>query len=121
MNYHDPRVLEIRSIFQNLNIAFLFIAAEPVKIDGKNQYDAYFIVLNQDGLVVAHAPTQTQSLKNEAVSMLSMISEQIDQNKISTVYTDRCCGERNTIQSVFGSNTKTKLDLRHFNDRNKLM
>ena len=101
-------------VIRFLKMVFLLITAELVKIDGKNQYAAYFIVLNQDGLVVAHAPTQTQSLKNEAVSMLEKLSSK---NKIKRVFTDRCCEEKNIIQSIFGSNTIVNLDIRHFNDR----
>ena len=64
-----------------------------VKISGKNQYEAYFIVTNQDYMVVSHAPTMTVSLDREARNMLTKLKEEAEAlgSEITTVYSDRCC------------------------------
>ena len=77
-----------------VNIIFiLYPTAELVKIAGKNQYEAYFIITNQDYMVVSHAPTMTVSLDREGRNMLTKLKEEAEAlgSAITTVYSDRCC------------------------------
>ena len=74
-------------------ISILYPTAELVKITGKKQYEAYFIITNQDYMVVSHAPTMTVSLDREGRNMLTKLKEEAEAlgSSITMVYSDRCC------------------------------
>ena len=70
-----------------------------------------FLVLNEEGAVVAWQFTKSTSLE-EVKPLLSALKEKIElpENKPLTVYLDNCCQVRRQIKDIFGSDV---LDLFH--------
>ena len=74
-------------------------------------YGSVFIVLNEDGDVVAWQFTKTTSLE-EVKPLLLKLKKRI-QNESLVINTDNCCQVRQQIQDIFGQGVVVKLDLFH--------
>ena len=78
------------------------------------QYDSLFLVMNGNGQVVAWQFTKGTSFELVRNLLDGLVRHSHKQNQtVATVYVDDCCKLRKKIQSVFGSDTRVKLDLFH--------
>ena len=77
-------------------------------------YESIFIVLNEEGAVVAWQFTKTTSLEEVKPLLLSLTKRiELPDNESLTVYVDNCCQVRRQIQDIFGHDVLVKLDLFH--------
>ena len=77
-------------------------------------YESIFIVLNEEGAVVAWQFTKTTSLEEVKPLLLSLTKRiELPDNESLTVYVDNCCQVRRKIQDIFGHDVVVKLDLFH--------
>ena len=87
-----------------------------LRSDGKwvTLYKTLFIVLNEEGVVVAWQFTKSTSLE-EVKPLLLDLKERIDlpEHMSLTVYVDNCCQVRRQIQEIFGNAVLVKLDIFH--------
>ena len=85
-----------------------------LRSDGKwiTQYSSLFIVLNENGEVVAWQLTNSTSL-DEVEQTLSKVKERVDKGNDITLYVDNCCQVRRKLQQIFGTHTAVKLDVFH--------
>ena len=84
--------------------------------DGKwvTLFETIFIVLNEEGVVVAWQFTKSTSLE-EVRPLLCKLKERIElpENASLTVYVDNCCQVRKQLQDIFGKDVLVKLDIFH--------
>jgi hypothetical protein len=82
--------------------------------DGKwiNEYDALFVVLNENGHILTW-----QFTKGTSFAFIQQLLENLRSrptgSQIKTVYIDDCCKLKTKIRKVFGSDVAVKLDLFH--------
>ena len=76
--------------------------------DGKwvTLYESIFIVLNEEGVVVAWQFTKTTSLEEEKSLLLSL--KKILELPSLIVYVDNCCQVRRQLQEIFGHDVLVK-------------
>ena len=87
-----------------------------LRSDGRwvTMYESTFIVLNEEGIVVAWQFTKTTSLEEVKPLLLSLRHRiEMSEKEPLTVYVDNCCQVRRKIQEIFGNNVVVKLDLFH--------
>ena len=84
--------------------------------DGKwvTLFETIFIVLNEEGVVVARQFTKSTSLE-EVRPLLCKLKERIElpENASLSVYVDNCCQVRKQLQDIFGNDVLVKLDVFH--------
>ena len=77
-------------------------------------YDSVFCILNENGQVVKWCFTKGTSFDKVTTLFSELKNRLINREmKLHTVYVDNCCHVRKKIQSIFGQDTKVKLDLFH--------
>ena len=82
--------------------------------DGKwiSEYDALFIVLNENGHVLTWQFTKGTSFAY-IQQLLENLKHRTTGSQIQTVYIDDCCKLKKKIKRIFGSDVAVKLDLFH--------
>lgn len=76
--------------------------------------DSVFIVMNEEGQVLAWEFTASTSI-DEVTPLLKSLQYHLENSWLPsrTVFVDNCCQLRNKIKDIFGSATLVKLDMYH--------